>query len=579
MPKAPKNDVQVAPCNDPSRPDWQWFRDVLLPITASASEEQNSFAAEIRPLLEVPVDPQTARDRLRQLLQIAFERVPYRMIYASILGKGKGNKVPAMAAFVQSLKTKGVDLETSDFSGRSSMDDLGRSSSMTDRGWRTGINYILSNLRLMEGTGDENGHTVSRLEVYRELGTSTNEPIKSWLPEKCGVVPYIRARTGHILTAYYEKLRSRDRVSGISLDAFHDLYGIELSEKGSFVRIQPNDSENRDDMENFDIDNPHGVDWKDVDEDVRALEDTLTASALGRDNEEKGKEEELTKKDAAKAEIDLHISGLKADPASSGDWPLRAFDPQYAEEAIEGGSLDLGRIRAAAENLLRRLLYRDETLTADFSAILDALRDWDGSMPLISFVEEIAFYAEKYRYELAGISPLPIPVEGAIVQREFDLLSQMETPALAADHLFGAVPEPEMPSLVHSRFAERSISLCHLLTEDCDETTLDDPDRSDYLFLCQEQNEHPAADIGAQNLFQEIRRLTKAWCSALENHGIGESKAKAQELSLRLRTWDPAAEHLATAFNRALAEMTKREWEVSREREIQPSSPSSLFDR
>ena len=162
MSEEPKHTVLLPP-NDPARLCWKFLGDVLE-------------RAEVP-----PADPAAARDRLRALLLEAYQTRGYKLLRMALLGSGTGSMRGRIEAFVQSLRAHGIEIDTR-MSSVPDADDV--RTLLADPGWRSATNYILTRWWSM-GDGRK---TLARVAAYRVLDASTNEPIKAWLPERCGVV-------------------------------------------------------------------------------------------------------------------------------------------------------------------------------------------------------------------------------------------------------------------------------------------------------------------------------------------------------------------------------------------------------
>ena len=504
--------------NDPERPCWGFFRDVFQ-------------LKELNP----PSDEYAARARLRHLLREAAARHPYRLLKKALLSSPA--TMNSLRQFVACLRNEGGGTTVFD-SGESHARTQARRDSQDDPYWREAFDYLLSRLWVM---GD--GRPIpSHHSAYHRLRTSTKEPLRAWLPEKSGVITYLRNRARHIIGEYYEELQGRDYM--VSFDRLREGF-LHFSEDGESYRVR-----------RMDVNNEGEV--------VDIYRGGAQPTTFLRDDRfiETARGQELTRR--ARYQPTAPADNVK--PAASGptreeefeqrfqdalrdypdDWPIRLFDPIFSVTSY-GESRKPSWRTAAVRRLITRLKVYDPSIVYEPAIatkpevdtnkqintrnLAEILREWDGVHPLVEVMPEIAVAARQWRQHLAGVKrrePLSTPAE----EKAARLLRDAPLRQL--------YPNPENAPATreaHAAIAAEQVALQALLNSADQEPVMEPSERPDYAFLAQHAGEQPDLTLGPEELACEMRRLAKSFCRQLRGQGgSGPWLAKLIEEA----EWDPA---------------------------------------
>ena len=549
--------------NDPARKCWTFLRDVL------DREEA------------VPADPLAARNRLRELLIEAHATRPYKLMRMAVLSAGPGSIRGRIDAFVQCLRAEGMEI---DHRVEAAPDAEDTRTLLVDPAWRSATNYIISRWAAM---GD--GHrTEARAAVYRELGTSTNEPVRAWLPEKCGVVPYLRARTKHILLEYYDRLERNLPV--VSLNHMEDVYGLQLSDEGRFVRPFASERADADAGEPPEEAQERAA-APDDEEIRRVVDDTFASSPLSRGDEAEEERERIDRL------IERYRGREGAGrPASFAVWPLCVFDPQFTPDL----TADPAAVRASARALLARLAAVDADIAADLPTLLDLLsgENWDGRKPLVAHLPELADAAFAHRYDLAGEerrgethdpSLPPSETDARALQLAAKIGQQLLTfseDGQARNLADRAEDLARAPTARASReLAYDQVTIAEMLSAHAGTADPDSSERPDYLFLARATGSKLNPDLAGEALHQELRELFFDYLQILKRASpdMMEVAMHLEELEKKDQTrWDPGKQFLGGRLEWAAAAACpwggRRELEAPPEVPVDPARPSRQQD-
>ncbi|MDD2765706.1 MAG: hypothetical protein PHE83_17220 [Opitutaceae bacterium] len=516
--ETPVQEFVLLPPEDPARPCWAFLGDVLGRVE------------------HPPADRMEARNRLRVLLQEAYQERGYKLLRMALMGDGKGNLRGRVAALVESMRAEGKDVDTRMLSSADHPDcrDL-----LADPVWRSAINYIFSRWWSM-GSGAK---TIARAEAYRELDTSTNEPIKAWLPERCGVIPYLRARTLHILLEYYHQLDTEKiHMPMVSLDQYKDQYEMELSTTGDFVKARsaaPEDEEA-----------PPSVRTQ---EELDQLVDRVYATtAMARPGPPAVQAELDEIRRLGREQVDARIDHYRGPatpnsprPGTFDCWPLCVFDADF-DPARTGG---VEGVKQSCRALLGRLAEHDRDMATDRATLLGLLDEWDGVKPLSEHMPELFDAAWTHRYVLAGVEE---PLESRGPEAAPSAVTKaMATPGTAENLLFefmAGVNGPDSgadvgraPTLAGSlERAYDQVRLDDLVSADLVGPDLDHAGRPDYLWLALAAGSQPAR-LEGEELHHEMRVLLAEYLTRLWQR---THNPRWEELGRAMAKWNPGEQFL-----------------------------------
>ncbi len=460
-----------------------------------------------------------------------------------------------IAAFAMHLKARGIELQTTVFSPPSSPDES--KMMLGNPAYRSAVDYVLTRWLTLKDQGSK--ATIARKREYIEIGSNSKDPIDGWLPNRAGVLPYLRGTTQTVLKMYYAKQKELDRIAGPSLDALQEASNLELTNDRTFVPRIRVDASDMDEAA-FELDLSQGraalgADGSGADDEhapegdkeepdtvgVASAEDQLLdeyrlSTPLGREDIEPT----LSEEERRKHDLDEQISTAERE---NDDWPLQVFAPDLPPEA------GVDTIREAVRNILERAKPFDSDVQADWETLTMYLNQWDGAAPLNVVLPEFAEVAKRNRYVLSGIGQ-QLPLAGFTPPGELALpLEIMRT-----------TPVPEEPgsSTLHMHVAAENISIYSMLSAEYDPMQLNQPDRIDYLFLCEHTRERPA-DFTGPDLHAEMKRLAKLWLAPLVDARNSSRTAKeaCQFSNSILHEWNPAKEFLADRINAITFDMAQ----------------------
>lgn len=474
----------------------------------------------------------------------AFETAPYRLMRYTVFGTARDGR--SLARSVASVNHR-LSPQRAAISSRQraiNRDGVDRNAPRLSD-YRETYDIILSQLWSL-GDGQKK---VARKKEYRDLNTASNEAINSWLPERSGVLPYLRAKVRLVLQHLSKTLDEREYLKQVK-------YG-----KAKVVLDKASHSKRTRDIRDHTFD----------EESSRFLAsrvDALDASAGEAAGEQK---------------IDDSLRGI----IKHGDWPLRFIFPEYnkAEDAQS-----LPSMKYYAKNALTILADMDTDFRADLEIVLDILNKWDGKTSLVSTLPELADATMRYRYEISGYGGakfLYLPKEPATLanhskkgrKRKEDPNQMTLFEMLSPD--FATPPEIAKPELhVHGSTPAQIASFTSMIAEyqgrrkgndreqsaglfsaetpapmastrnvdstlaysDIPASELASPFRPDYIYLCGQVGVEHAIVYGSA-LAKRIKKLATQY---FEN--MPESNAR-ELLLWRISKWDPAAEPLAHALD------------------------------
>jgi hypothetical protein len=530
MSEEPKHTVLLPP-NDPARLCWKFLGDVLE-------------RAEVP-----PADPAAARDRLRALLLEAYQTRGYKLLRMALLGSGTGSMRGRIEAFVQSLRAHGIEIDTR-MSSVPDADDV--RTLLADPGWRSATNYILTRWWSM-GDGRK---TLARVAAYRVLDASTNEPIKAWLPERCGVVPYLRERTRHILLAYYDE--TEHRLPTVSLDYISDVHKLELSSEGRFERPFRLGS---DEDAGEPPEEAQAREGAPDDDEVRRVQDEIYASTPAARHPDPAAEAEAQAREQIDALIERYRGRAEAPaPDTYGCWPLCVFDPQFTADLAGDGE----RVRRSAQALIARLAGLkddagrplDADIAADQGTLEQLLNDWNGQTPLVEYLPELADSALTHRYALGsgeirretrdpgGVPTAPTPEEEAVIAGVQLLLIAPEDRRNVLERIEDLAANPAMGKSQALGFDQ--VTLQELLALREADVDLNSPQRLDYLFLLGYTLRSPDYALEGAPLHEELRLLFREFLDRNVERLPG-----LREIVDDICTWNPAERLLGEVLLRA----------------------------
>ncbi|MDD2765584.1 MAG: hypothetical protein PHE83_16600 [Opitutaceae bacterium] len=497
--------------NDPSRPCWGFFRDVL-------------GDQDIRPQRTTA----EARDQLRDLLVRSFRDRPYRLLkkalYSSPTSRGQ------IERFVRCLRTEGGVSERPARRFDDPEVKTGRRNDEGDPYRREALDYIASHLWEMgDGKPLDPSQVVNR--EYRAMGTSTKEPIKAWLPEKLGVITYLRARTGHVLQEYYDTLAGRNY--HLSLDRLREGYlhfdeeggvgrvwRMELNEEGRLVQVGRGESRR-----------PPSLDDDLAIETSREQERRELRAATPVPSRNPHRADRRSPAERFEEECKLTRQ------EHPGDWPLRLFDPIFRVTSY-GEGRKVSWQYAAARRLVERLRFylpdfappRHINDPKDEPNLIERMQRWPGIPPFTAAFPEIVEASWKCRHQLRGIERTarrPGKAKFAVA-RFFDQnvlqASRPDTPAAPAT------------AAAHRAVVTAQIALTDLMSGAGQIPALE-ATRSDYAFLTQRTRQPLNERLAGAALSEELQRLAGLFCFELRiQRGSGPWMAKLIEQA----RWDPA---------------------------------------
>lgn len=499
----------LRPTNDPTRPCWGLLGDIL------------------GRKLEVPADAATAATALRGYLREAFSTQSERAL-AMMLGSGAGKDM--LVSFAK-IHREG---------GSARIRSESRDGEMfSDPRFRSAAQYLVSHLFNMDmGRGSDYVRLVSKVQAYRDLDTSTREPINSWLPEKCGVAPYIRARVRHILLEYYERLEVGR--GALSLDRCQES-GREISTNREFV-VNRHGSSVDDERAAFDPNAERNVEF---DPSATAHEGAAPADEAPDEGEEDGVDVPDTEDavardlrafqadspmgDSAREAVDQRLEALVRQP----DDVLRAFIPLYPDPKVD----PVAGARAAAAELLDKLCKLDSQLAEDREPIGEVIKEWDGVTALRKFIPEIHEAALKLRYVLAGavksasLKNAPSEKEAAIVDQTMEMFALDEKPAKGRAN---RVPGFHAAAAT----AEADVNFDIMLDAAVADVDMTSTDRPDYIFLCNAVGVQPNWDLEEGALYDELTRLGGLYLDHAGSYQR-EHVAYADWVKARIDRWNP----------------------------------------
>ncbi len=505
---------RLLPPNDPARPDWGFFRDLLGRTIA------------------IPPDESQARTLLRELLIEAISTRPYhllRMVTGTPTMQGK------LAALALHYRGRGAGTTVLPSAG---VEDSGlREGAANDRHFRAAQDYILSRL-WVRGFQRDGSRILPRKGVYRDLKTSSHEPIMAWLPERAGVVPYLKANIDYVLRHFYElngaehaaisldRLRAHE--SEISPDGWKR--EIDLTEDGELVFAA------------------RGGIAAAGGRKVALFDESLTANSTTA--------HKADPRTSQRIRVDADIEAAKV--ASPDTWPLTVFEHQESPRTPRRiKAVSTQKRRALA--LIERLASIDADIAVDRQTLTVLLKEWRGESAFVNAFPEITHTVMKHRYVLAGIDRAPtISVVAHDVQREFGF--GLTAPPVAGRSINLSKDEqlqaqqhlsrestlwPTATSLPQHQaaVANLQISISEVLE---DVEPLESPLRRDYALLAETAGERTKSLHGLA-LYAEMERLRDTMLDRLETRQIGSPEYELAE-TLRSRRWNPATQSLGDAI-------------------------------
>jgi hypothetical protein len=503
------------PVNDPARPDWGFFRDVLGLKKVPAPRSETA-----------------ARSRLRELLVEAAARRPYRLLEKALFTNGASFQL--LQQFVECLRREGGG--TTVFLDQPAP----RHKFADDPYWREALDYILSRLWVM-GDGQP---LESKQEDYRALGTSTKEPLRAWLPERGGVITYLRARTRHILGEYFEQMPGRNYA--VSFDRLREGY-LRFAEDGETFRVRRMDLNDAGDV--VDV-YRGGTELPATLRDDRLIEASRERELQRREQVRAAGAEKpgACSDDERRTDFDRRLRVTKQ--AHPGDWMILAFDACF-RTATYAESRKLSWQIAAARRVIARLAVWDQAIGApeQREEWERRLRRWRGRKPLVELLPEVAKAAQHWRHQLAGLAgraPLSTPQEEQIARRLRDR---------PFEQLYRSVEDTPATREAHAAVAAQQIALQDLLQTVDHEPVLNAAERGDYTYLAQRADEKPDPTLRAETFRAEMRRLAALLCTRLrEEGGAGPWLAKTIEEA----DWDPAQETFGRVLWEAAGKINSR---------------------